>query len=214
VSVVVLFLTAIVTLVLGGQWYFVVLTAVWAAIGLAILMYLCALLALGCIRPKVVLDPSILGIRMAAFFKFTKGTFLVLLGAGLGLYVSATGEYFADDARWAKIGLKDEPWVNMPTPVRASMFGIITLANLVPGIGVFALLYFGLLTSWDLWRASYAGRLRAAGTVRLLMRLFVPKVLKHPVGRMVPRWFLELIQPSSVAYAAVVVAAVAFFLFV
>jgi hypothetical protein len=115
VSVVVLFLTAIVTLVLGGQWYFVVLTAVWAAIGLAILMYLCALLALGCIRPKVVLDPSILGIRMAAFFKFTKGTFLVLLGAGLGLYVSATGEYFADDARWAKIGLKDEPWVNMPT---------------------------------------------------------------------------------------------------
>jgi hypothetical protein len=158
----------------------------------------------------VVDDPSILGLRIVSFFRFAKGTLLVLLGAGLGLYVQSTGEYLARDGQWARLGL-DEPFAYLPDHVRAYVYGSLSLLTLLPGIGCAAILYFGLLTTWDLWRASRAGRLRAAGTLRLVLNHLGPGGKTGVAARLGPQVFFDLTQPMAMGIASFNVFLTAFF---
>lgn len=187
--------------IFSGQWHIFGQVMVWLWVIWGFLVYLCGALALANIKPKPVLNPSILAIRLTALLRFGRGTLLVLIGAGLGLYVSATGEYFASDAQWAKFNF-DRSVAELPPYARASMYGAFSLLTLLPGIACFVILYFGLLTAFDLVRARRVGRLRSAAVLRVSLMKAYPKFQRHPIGRLLPRWFLQLMHPGAVSAAA------------
>lgn len=153
---------------------------------------LSTLWTLGVARPRLRLNPSMLGQRLVAVGRFFRGAGLLALGAWVGIYVQRTGEYLAKSQGGSATSTY---WQDLQSSVSA--LGL-TVKIFIP----FAALYVGFVLTTDLFRVGDVGRARAAGCVRFILGLMPQRFSKSWLARMAPYWVYELNDPVAAGIAS------------